>query len=433
MAHDFAFACRREIGAKNLVADVFSLMRAVRVVVRHPFSIDVIKLIKAQAKEAVQALMFIRPNIALAKRIGLRRAWRSLQTSHAFRLPKCLKHLPKFLVSIVNQACGFHANSIQPHRRATNLNLQPLIIGVKRWRRHENAATSEMDKNQHIGVKLSEQRVDGLGEVIAGNQRFHVRPDKVRPRNHGLAFGFLRRWFMPRSLENISNGSQANLNAQLPEFTQDALVAPRDILSSQTDNQCNDFLGCFRSTSRVFVLRLFGLALPPSAIGLRLHNEHNILDIMVYYSSQPKQFLSLLWSRKNSRVRNAVSQHFYLIGQQLDLTVMFGHKTVRQEHVNHPKHIKSSVNPLSVHTQSIPNKINSLREVYTFPHPYETTKSEHHTDSGYLGRSKLQTCDVRTGLRDFQTDRKMVCTTSPEKQRKEIGLNRLPFSILRAV
>src|SRR6056297_3342359 len=87
-AHNFAFADGRKIGAQNIVPDIFSLMRSLAVVVRHPFSVDVVELIKAQAKKAVQALMFIRPNVALAKSIGLWRTWRDLQTSHAFRFPK---------------------------------------------------------------------------------------------------------------------------------------------------------------------------------------------------------------------------------------------------------------------------------------------------------------------------------------------------------
>ena len=99
---------RAQLGAQNLVADIFSLMRSiVVVVVRHPFPVDVVELINAQAKDnglrqqtvsepngesrrdatakqsaTCQALMFVRPNIALTKGIGLRRAWRDLKTSY---------------------------------------------------------------------------------------------------------------------------------------------------------------------------------------------------------------------------------------------------------------------------------------------------------------------------------------------------------------
>jgi hypothetical protein len=129
-AHDFAFADGRKIGAQNIVPDIFSLMRSLVVVVRHPSPVDVVELINAQAKEAIQTLMFVCPNIALTKSIGLRRAWWNLQASHTFQLPECFKYLPEFLVSVMNQEFGLYTNSIEPHRRAANLNLKPIIIGV---------------------------------------------------------------------------------------------------------------------------------------------------------------------------------------------------------------------------------------------------------------------------------------------------------------
>ncbi len=141
-------------------------MRSLVVVVPHPFPVDVVELIKAQAKEAVQALMFVRTDVALAEGIGLRRAWRNLQASHSLRSPKFLKYLPEFLISVMNQELRGNADSVEPHCRATDLNFQPLIIGIKRGRRHENPATSEVNENQHVGVEFPEKRVNRFGEIV---------------------------------------------------------------------------------------------------------------------------------------------------------------------------------------------------------------------------------------------------------------------------
>jgi len=49
--HDFAFACGREVGTQNLIPDLFSLMRSVMIIVCQPLPVDLVELIKAQAKE----------------------------------------------------------------------------------------------------------------------------------------------------------------------------------------------------------------------------------------------------------------------------------------------------------------------------------------------------------------------------------------------
>jgi len=51
VAHNFAFAGRTKLRTQNLVPDVLSLMRSLVVVIRHPFLIDIVELIKAKAKD----------------------------------------------------------------------------------------------------------------------------------------------------------------------------------------------------------------------------------------------------------------------------------------------------------------------------------------------------------------------------------------------
>ena len=68
---DLAFGLGREIGAKNFVADIHSLMRTLVVIVRQPLPVDVIKLVKAHANEVIQAFPLNLSDITLAIRIWI--------------------------------------------------------------------------------------------------------------------------------------------------------------------------------------------------------------------------------------------------------------------------------------------------------------------------------------------------------------------------
>ena len=55
---DFAVRCRREIGSKNLVSNIHTLMRSMVVIVRKPFAVNVIELLHAEAEKVVKTLSF---------------------------------------------------------------------------------------------------------------------------------------------------------------------------------------------------------------------------------------------------------------------------------------------------------------------------------------------------------------------------------------
>jgi hypothetical protein len=50
-AHDLTFTGRRKVGAQDLVPDVYALIRWLVVIVRQPFTVDVVELTKVQAKD----------------------------------------------------------------------------------------------------------------------------------------------------------------------------------------------------------------------------------------------------------------------------------------------------------------------------------------------------------------------------------------------
>ena len=66
-AFDVAFECRPEINVKNVVADILPPVRATSIVIMYPRSVDVVKMIHAEAKEIVKALTFQRANKRLTE------------------------------------------------------------------------------------------------------------------------------------------------------------------------------------------------------------------------------------------------------------------------------------------------------------------------------------------------------------------------------
>ena len=72
-----------KIWSKNLVPDIYSLMRAFVVVIRQPFMVDMIKMIQAKTNEVVKALFFNDPDtgFGVPVRLGRTRCKRRLKSA----------------------------------------------------------------------------------------------------------------------------------------------------------------------------------------------------------------------------------------------------------------------------------------------------------------------------------------------------------------
>ncbi len=100
---DFAFGSGRKIWPKNLVPDVFSLMRPVFVIVRQPFAVNVIQLIKAYADKMVQALFLKHADTAFDVSIGLRSPHRRFKYFSSRFFPEPVKTGRVFEVAVMDQ------------------------------------------------------------------------------------------------------------------------------------------------------------------------------------------------------------------------------------------------------------------------------------------------------------------------------------------
>lgn len=69
LAFDLALVRGLEIRSKNLVSNIFSLMRSVVVIVFQPFATDIVQLIHTEADKRIKALAFNFSDIALTKSV----------------------------------------------------------------------------------------------------------------------------------------------------------------------------------------------------------------------------------------------------------------------------------------------------------------------------------------------------------------------------
>ena len=85
---DFAFGSRRETGAKNLVPNIQTLMRAMVVVVRKPLAINVVQLVFAEAEKIIEAFPLNLSNCSTRKTHS---PWESTRVFLLFSSPKIPK------------------------------------------------------------------------------------------------------------------------------------------------------------------------------------------------------------------------------------------------------------------------------------------------------------------------------------------------------
>ena len=105
-AAEFAFTPNLSLGhwhelfIKNVVADIFPLMRTFRVIMADPCFDNVVQLLAAEADEVIQALMFCLADPALDERIRAGRFGRDFYWPHVRFFPKRVKLIGKYSVPV---------------------------------------------------------------------------------------------------------------------------------------------------------------------------------------------------------------------------------------------------------------------------------------------------------------------------------------------
>lgn len=178
---NLALVCGLEIRAKNLVPDILSLMRAFIIVIRQPFAIDVIQVIQTKTNEVVKALFLNDADTRFAIPVCLGSTWRSLYNFCARCFPQSVESKGKLRIPVANKMSRFDPNVLQPHLCVSRLLKYPSLVGIKGRGTHENSATSQMNKHEHIGIETTFECINRLREKITGHQRIHVGADELFP------------------------------------------------------------------------------------------------------------------------------------------------------------------------------------------------------------------------------------------------------------
>ncbi len=337
---DLAFIGRREVGAKNLVPNIHTLMRSLIMVVRQPLVVDVIKLPQAYAVKMVQAFPFNLSDVALAIPIRLESAYRCFMDFRTFALPDSIESCRKFGVTIPNQPTRFNSEILKPHGGISSLLKHPFFLGIKRGWTHENPPTSEMDKHQDIGINPSSPRKDGFAVKIGRDQRFHVGADKQFPVARGMSAALFGDRMMARPFKDVTDRCQADLDAQLLKLSMQVFVAPDEVVGSKLKDEIYRCL--WRSwTAWLATFRIFHIQ--PASISPWLDDKHYVGDIVLKHSSKPHQVGSLFFGRNNLGIINAISQHIDLIRQQLEPGIVSRHEKPREKNKNHMKHTRKTI------------------------------------------------------------------------------------------
>ena len=184
---DLALVRRAEINIKNIVADLLTLMGPREVVMRQPFTIDMVKMINAQADKVVKALCLYCRNVRFRVSVRLRGAWRSFHDLRTRTFPEGIETRSELSIPIPNQMLRLLPYLSHPYGCVSRLLKNPFFIGMKCRRGHEHLAGVEMDEYENVGINLSLPRQHGLGEKVDSDQSFNVRGNEPRPGSIDLA------------------------------------------------------------------------------------------------------------------------------------------------------------------------------------------------------------------------------------------------------
>jgi hypothetical protein len=145
---------RAQIRTKNLVSNILALMRSLFIVIRQPYAIDVIKLVKTHAKEMVQTLPFCLSDVTFAKRIRPGGAhWRPY-TFHLLTLPKFTKSSTLFGIPIMDQMGSLKVQTLLWSELNIHNHWKIWLAGVCRfvagWRAAATVFQQEQGRVAHV-------------------------------------------------------------------------------------------------------------------------------------------------------------------------------------------------------------------------------------------------------------------------------------------
>ena len=217
-----------------------------------------------------------------------------------------------------------------PHQSVAGLLGSPCRVSGIGRSAAEYAAAAEMDEHQHIGCPWPTERKYGLGEEVAGDHAFHMRPDECGPRQGWLLFSPLWARVNARLSKDAFDGICTGIKPQFFQLARDPLVALKEVFRSDPGDDVAQLLRQARPSHRLEGGSTAHLG-EPAFVGRRFGNFYEPVDLVPTLSPDAEQ-LGFFGGRQDDPFRrNARPQDRDLGLQQSQMRVVPRHEELVQE------------------------------------------------------------------------------------------------------
>lgn len=278
-ASDWSITGGPEIDQKYVVPDVPSAMRALEIVMAHPGSQDVIELGPAEADEETQTFALDGADERFCESVGVWCPVQDLDDPRGLRRPDGIKVNAELGVGVADQEIRCDAVFSAPHQSVAGLLGSPCRVrGIGRSAA-KYAAAAEVDEHQHIGCPWPTERKYGLGEEVAGDHAFHMRPDECGPRQGRLLFSPLWARVNARLSKDAFDGICTGIKPQFFQLARDPLVALKEVFRSDPGDDVAQLLRQARPSHRLEGGSTAHLG-EPAFVGRRFGNFYEPVDLV---------------------------------------------------------------------------------------------------------------------------------------------------------
>lgn len=190
----------------------------------------------AEAGEEIQVFALDGADEGFREGVGIWRPVRDLDDPGGLRRPDRIEAGAELGVGVADQKARRDLLFGARHQCVAGLLVHPCRVrGVGRGTA-EHAAAAEMDENQHIGRQRATGGEHGLGEEVAGDHVFHMRPHEDGPRQRRLLSPLLWARMDARLVEDALDRVGPGVKPQLFQLPGDPLVTPEQVFRADADD-----------------------------------------------------------------------------------------------------------------------------------------------------------------------------------------------------
>src|ERR1017187_3331819 len=212
-------------------------MVAFGVIVRQVLTDHMLQGAFAEKNELLHAFRLDGLHEPLRKRIQVRGLRRKFHDRDTGGVQDLVEGLSVFGVASVNQIAGSAKFSLPASHIPGDL-LHPRFVRILAHSAENDPTGSHVDEKQRVISRQSTARPNLCREEIRCPQHFPVPTNEIAPCRIPSS---LRRWPKAVSLEDVAHRLIADVVPQIVDRASNSVVAPRRIVSGQTDDQVFDF------------------------------------------------------------------------------------------------------------------------------------------------------------------------------------------------